>query len=651
MPTPTRVPVAARPPVDPTPPGSRRPARRLPAAALWLAAAWLVPLLAYAVGVSAVLPPLLLALTAGLLRAGRTLLDRLVLATALLLGATCAAGLLFSVWPWGLHPVPVAGTAGTVLLGVALVTGRRPRWPRPGVTDLPPVLAAVLGALALGWPYLRAGDLAGRLAYAMVGEDNSRHLATVEGIRAVGGYLFTDPQGAARIAPESMTWYPQGFHLVAALLDTFLRASTTPADPLDALDHYLGWALAAYALLVLALVWAATRLAGRQLDVTRTWAVAGVVTALCLGSELARFVAYGYPGETLGLALVTLLVAVLCRPVAGTGTQLCLIGALCVGVGFAYLMFLPVVGVLVAAWLVAQRRKVLRRPWVLAGVALLVVPLAPLTSVGGLLRTRQLDNVASGGVIDPRYDAFLALTALVGVGLLAGGLRLPVWRRYAATMGIALLFVLGVRVWFRVLGAPPAYYYGKTLHLLLAVLVVGIGALALLLPPPWTRSGRRPGPAARALVAAAVVVAATGVAGLPRGAGIFAQPLGARTSTWASAWWSGRLARPGAADLTARALVQSRPEPGTAVVVASGQRRLGYLCSLFVATLQGTAGASGRAYYYLPLAEPARSPAVVAAFPGRIVFLAADDRAEASVRQLLADHPDLRSRVRLERLR
>ncbi|RNL98940.1 hypothetical protein EFE23_12090 [Micromonospora solifontis] len=641
-------------------PSPRRPARRVTVVAFGLAAAWLLPLLAYALGAAAVLPPLVLALTAGLLRAGRTLLDRLVLGAALLLGAVAAAGLLFSAWPWGLHPVPVAGAALTVLLGVAVATGRRPRWPRPATTDLPPVLAGVVAAVALGWPYLRAGELAGRLAYAMIGEDNSRHLAAVEGIRAVGGYLFTDPEAAARIAPAAMTWYPQGFHLTAALLDTFLRSSTAPADPVHALDHYLGWALSAYALLVLALVWAATRIAGRQLDPARTWAVAGVVTVLCLGSELARFVVYGYPGETLGLALSALLVALLCRPVAGTGTQLCLVGALCVGVGFAYLMFLPVVGLLVLAWLVRQRRAVLRRPALLAGVALVAVPLTPLTSIGGLLNTDQLDNVATGGAVEPRYDALLALTALVTAGLLAGGLRLPVWRRYAGALGTGLLFVLGVRIWFHLLGTAPRYYYGKTLHLLLMLLLVGLGALALLLPPPWTTrpaanglggaAGRRPRPLARPLVAATVVVAAAGTAGLPRGTGIFAQPFGDRSTTWASAWWSGRLARPHPADLTVRALAQAPAEPGTVTVVASGTRREGYLCSLFLATLQGTAGASGPAYYKLPLAEPARSAALVAAVPGRIHVLAVDDDAEAVVRALLAGRPDLRTRVRLDRL-
>ncbi|MGY3518303.1 hypothetical protein ACVMYR_18595 [Micromonospora sp. PTRAS2] len=650
--------VAPAGPPQPPPGHPARHARRLVG---WLVAAWVGPLLAYAAGLAGLLPLVLLGLTAGLLRGGRTLLDRLVLAGALLAGATCAAGLLFSAWPWGLHPVPVAGTALTGLLGIAAATGRRPRLPRPVAADLPPVGAALLAAVAMAWPYLRAGDLAGRLAYAMTGEDNSRHLATVEGIRAVGGYLFTDPQAAARIAPEPMVWYPQGFHLTAALLDTFLRSSTAPAGPADALDHYLGWSVGAWGLLVLAVTWAAQRLAGPWLDLPRALALTGAVTAACLGSELARFVVYGYPGESLGLAATVLLVAVTCRPVARTGTQVAVVGALCVTVGFAYLMFLPVVAALVAAWLVRDRRRLRRRPRPLAVVALVAAVLTPLPAVAGLLRTDQVDNVATGGGVFPRYDAFLALAGLVGAGLVAGR-RLPVWRRYANALAAASVFAAGFLLYFRALGTDPRYYYGKTLHLLLAVLLVGAGALALLLPAPGrTVPGARAGggagrraegqrAGARWAVAVAVVLACVGAAGLPRGTGLFAQPFGDRVTTWAAAWWSGSLARPGPAALTVRALARPPAAPGTVTVVVSDRRREGYLVTLFVSTLQGTAGASGPAVYRLPLAEPARSAAVVAAVPGPIRFLAADAAAARVVEDLLAARPELRARVSVERL-
>ncbi|SIQ94354.1 hypothetical protein [Micromonospora avicenniae] len=647
--------VAIAPPVPPAaaPPAGRRSAV-LPVAGL--VAAWVVPLLAYALGLAGLLPPLVLVLTAALLRVGRTLLDRLMLAAALLLGAVCAAGLLFSYWPWGLHPVPVAGTAFTVLLGFALVTGVRPRLPRPTAADLAPVLAAVFAMLALAWPYLRAGGLAGRLAYAMTGEDNSRHLAAMEGIRAVGGYLFAHPDAAARIAPDAMVYYPQGFHLTAALLDTFLRSSTAPGGPASTLDHYLGWALAAYALLVLAVVWAAARIAGRLLDPVRAFVLAGVSTALALGSELTRFVVYGYPGESLGLALTAILVALVCRPVARTGTQLCLLGALCVGVGFAYLMFLPVVGVLVLAWLVRHRRAVRRRPWLLATVALVTAVLTPLPSVAGLLFTDQVDNVATGGGVFPRYDAFLALAGVVAAGLFAGGLRLPVWRRYAGALAATVAFAAGFRIYFQALGTDPRYYYGKTLHLLLVVLLIGVGAVLLLRPVPWRaaspgRARARAALLARAAVAVSLVAATAGMAGLVRGGGIFAQPFGNRSTTWAEAWWSGTLDRPRQADVTVRALAQAPVRAGEVTVVVSDHRREGYLETLFLATLQGSHGASAPAFYNLPLSEPARTAAVVVAEKRPIRFLATSPEAAAVVERLLAERPGLRARVTVEPLR
>src|SRR5690348_15203265 len=74
-----------------------------------LLAAWVVPLLCQLLRVDWLLPPVLLGVTASLLRGTRFLLDRLVLSFALLFGTACAAGLLISVWPWHMQPVPVAG--------------------------------------------------------------------------------------------------------------------------------------------------------------------------------------------------------------------------------------------------------------------------------------------------------------------------------------------------------------------------------------------------------------------------------------------------------------------------------------------------------------------------------------------------------------
>src|SRR2546423_13641426 len=111
-------------------PGRVRPRRSVAAwVAVGLVCAWVVPVLTHVLRVDWVLPPLVVLAVAALLRSGRTLLDRLVLAFALLLGATCAAGLLIRVWPWGLHPVPVAGVAFTRLGGIAVALRRGARGP------------------------------------------------------------------------------------------------------------------------------------------------------------------------------------------------------------------------------------------------------------------------------------------------------------------------------------------------------------------------------------------------------------------------------------------------------------------------------------------------------------------------------------------
>src|SRR5205807_806367 len=90
-----------------------RSARRLPYRLVLgvggLAAAWIVPVLTNLAHLDVILPVLLVLAVMSLLRSGRTIIDRFVLALALLFGITCLAGMVLSVWPWGLSPVPTAG--------------------------------------------------------------------------------------------------------------------------------------------------------------------------------------------------------------------------------------------------------------------------------------------------------------------------------------------------------------------------------------------------------------------------------------------------------------------------------------------------------------------------------------------------------------
>ncbi|WP_426510734.1 hypothetical protein ACPPVO_08860 [Dactylosporangium sp. McL0621] len=169
-------------------PSPRRVQLRIPAL---VAAAWLLVTALYAARAAVVVPPLLLVATAALLRGGRGLLDRLMLAGAVLLGATCVDGLVFAFWPWGLHPVAVAGTAATALILLAAWSRRRPRLPRPRWSDAVALAAAGVVGLVAAWPVWHAGADR-RLAIMLDGEDLARHAAVFDAIRRTGGYLFAD---------------------------------------------------------------------------------------------------------------------------------------------------------------------------------------------------------------------------------------------------------------------------------------------------------------------------------------------------------------------------------------------------------------------------------------------------------------------------
>src|SRR6185369_1556559 len=66
---------------------------------IWLAAGWGFAIVAHLVHVDWLLLVAILVLTAALIRGGHSLLDRLMVALLLLLGAGITAGLLFTVWP------------------------------------------------------------------------------------------------------------------------------------------------------------------------------------------------------------------------------------------------------------------------------------------------------------------------------------------------------------------------------------------------------------------------------------------------------------------------------------------------------------------------------------------------------------------------
>ncbi|WFE99223.1 hypothetical protein [Micromonospora sp. WMMD964] len=629
------------------------PVRPRPRAGVLLAvflACWLVPVAANAVDTPWLLPPLILLGTAGLLRSGRSLLDRLVLALALLAGLTCAAGLIFTVWPWELHPVPVTGLTLTVLALAAVLSRRAPRLPRPGWSDLVSLTAATVAAGYLATPYLRADGFGQRLNLAMIGEDNSRHPALFDAIGRLGGYLFVDPDVSRQHIFSGLIHYPQGWHLLTALLDGFQTPGEPPSGP-ALMNHYLFWSLATFAMLVLTLIWAAHHLAG-PLHPPRRMVLIVAVTALALGTELPRLFVAGYPSETFGLSLAAILVALVARPLHRLREQLLLIGALLIGIGFSYYLFLLPAGAMALCWLIADRRRLRLRPRTVAVVAVPTAVLAPLTAVIGVVVAGQGEALAAPGGVPPAatFLTVLGFGALVVAAVLARtNLGEPPWRRYLAVLAVTLLFCGGVAAANLVNGTQPAYYVGKTAHLLIVVFIAGTAALARLVPVPAQSPDpeprRRPITAALPAVASAVLVtfavlAGTGMVSLTGG---YFHRNGSDT-TWAGSWaHHDRRAVSRTAFVTAVAAQAYPAIPGTVTLVVDQKGTQSYRESIFLSAIQSTSGQTESGIYFPTFQEPARTAQILRRVPRPLRLLVADRSAQQAIDEILGADPSLRS--------
>jgi hypothetical protein len=468
--------VTTEPPVGPS------TAARLQRWTAAFAASWLLPTGAHLLGVDWLLPPLLLIGLVSLQRAGRTLLDRLVLAVAQLFGALCVAGLVISLWPWHLHPVPIAGCAFTALVGLALVTGRRPRLPlRPPAADVVTWLG-VLAVAGLSFVPFALRDLGGRIGIVAPGEDFARHFMLYDMIGKLGGYAFLHRGGAAAFAPPDYGFgYPQGTHLLYAVLDRFARSSGVNADAATSMNVLLWCHLGTYVFLALALLWAARRVAGPGPGPAALLAVlGGVAGVLYFGDLLAAFLR-GFPNELLGLALVAVLTAVVARPLAQVREQVVILAALLVGISFAYHLYLPYALVVAGAWAWHRRRTLPRRFTVL--VAALVGPLALITPLenrpsgsGNLLLTP-----GTALPVDRPVLGLVLLAALAGV-LARGGWRAPARRVVGFELAVALGMVAALLAYQYAMVGHSVYYFEKLLHMLLVVCLVGLGSTARLLP-------------------------------------------------------------------------------------------------------------------------------------------------------------------------
>ncbi|MBT8225606.1 MAG: hypothetical protein HKP61_11910 [Dactylosporangium sp.] len=627
-------------------PARKSPSRQLLIVGPLIAIAWSLSLAAYLTHTAVLLPLLLLVATASVVRGGSTLLDRLMLAAALLLGATAAGGLVLAVWPWGLHPVAVAGSALTGLIVLAALAGRRPSLPRPGSVDVLSIGATAGAAAFIAWPLLRSSPTH-RLSVLAGGEDLGRHIAVFDAIRHTGGYLFQHWQAALGEVYEGMITYPQGSHLLVALLDGFLRSSATEfGTAMNAADHYMGFVVGQYAFMTLTMIWAAQWLAASALTLARRIPLIAFVTAVCLATELMTLVTFGYPSESMGIAEIVLLVAILARPCARRTQQLLIVASLLVAIGFTYYLFLPPAGLAVLGWLLLRRRDH-RRHWRrVAAIGLCTTALASFPLVLGMTVGAQGGALWARGAHRPSREQLVVLVCVIAVGLLsARGLRSRIWRVYVwCALASGTLFA-GLLAAQKLIGGgnSSGYYTNKSLHLVIAVLTVGVGAIAMALPPA-RRSAQTATRWMGSLLRLSMVQALVLTLAIAGGFGFIRNDThyqSAGDMTTARAWWTDKYRN----EDTARSvmyMLRNYSTPVLPTVVFTDQPYGTYSKTLFLSLLQRTSGQVAPAQYLrMPLDSPARLERGVLAIGRPMRIIAESQQTYEEAMQLKLRHPEL----------
>jgi hypothetical protein len=568
-----------------------------------LVAGWVLPLSTHLLGIDWLLPPLLLAGLVSLQHAGRTLLDRLVLSVVQLFGTLCVAGLVISLWPWHLHPVPIAGCAFTALVVLALVTGRRPRLPARNLAGDPVTWLAILAVTVLASVPFAVRDLGGRIGIVAPGEDFARHFLLYDMLGKVGGYAFLHRADARAFAPATYGFgYPQGTHLLYAVLDRFVRSSAVNADAATAMDVMLWCHLGTYLFLALALLWAARRVAGPGAAPAAVLLVlAGVAAVLYFGDLLTAFVR-GYPNEMLGLALVAILTTILARPLAHLREQIVTVAALLIGVSFSYHLFLPYAVLLTVAWAWRHRHALPRRFAVI--VALPALPLMLITPVANLPSgTGSL--LLLPGTAYPVDRVVLGLAVITAVaGLVArGGWRSPAHRMIMFALAVSCGLVATLFAYQYAMVGHPVYYFEKLLHMLLVVALVGLGSVTRLLPrlnAPVLASGD--GRVRYAVALGGVIVITAGLAAL--GGPWHTRPLASAGLRYGSGLDRGSPA----GGRQAVQLVRRYPDAnGKVDVVLSSTPYANFFGTLFTAVMQRNYRDGETWYLFLSPAGPPRT--------------------------------------------
>jgi hypothetical protein len=570
---------------------SRPASRRVAAVGAALVAAWLVPALAHLAHLDVVLPVIVWLVTASLLRGHRTtVVDRLVIAFAALVSAVCVAGLIFAVWPAHLSPVPVAGTALSALALIGAATSRRPRLPARNFAwrDTPVVMIAGLAAV-VGWGPVAGKDLTDRLAVVLSGEDLTRHFMIFDWMGRLGGYLFQTGEIGGRF-DQGFVVYPQGSHLVAALLQRFRHPSGT-VDAYTSLHDYVDYTLGAYLFFAVAVAWAISWLwAGR---LRPAWTVVTYVvtaTVVCFGGYLTM-ITRGYPSQLTGLALLMVLVALAARSLDDADRisreQVLLLAALFAALSFVYYFYLPLAAVAVAAWAWPRRRGLRGHPAFAAVTAVAALCLAAVMPAVNQANNNLSVLTYGGPAVSPQVGWLAVLTLLGGV-VVAGSGRPRTWTLWTDPVRRTLLLVIVGAGLFTVallvarfaLGAGVVYYVKKALYALLAIgllLLGGLGSTAAgATRTALTSSGRLDwvkrlprwsAPVAAVAVALLILGGARVLDPRPAEGSLIFLPVPAAGSNYGRAFAEGRLAVPEQAAAVVQAAERQPEAPAGRLII------------------------------------------------------------------------------------
>ena len=483
-------------------PDRRRAALRRPRLfACLFAGAWILPILTQLTSTDPLLLVVVVFGAGGLLRVGATVLDRLVITVALLVGLAIFGGLIFSLWPWGLEPVAVGGFALTLMVAAYGWLGTAPpwrTWPRRVLgSDLALLLVAGAGTYIAYRPsWSNNGDsgdpsqtdlTAHRLAYAGLTSDRSRHFSLFDTIHRIGGYTFLK-QGEAKklVDPGMLSIYPPGQHFVYALFDIFARSNVDPGDSVAEMNRYNLYVSIGFGLFVAAVAWSARWAAGPSLTGwRRVFLVSAIGSFLSVGAYTAAIFSTWDP-QVFGMALLAILTALCLRPPTSARTHIVLLAALFVAVFLTYELFAPFAALAIVVSAVIYRGR-WRPHWKFAtAVAVVAIPAALSEYLAGSAQGLNSASTAqdTGFTVPLALHSLAIIAALCLVGFATRAAR----RRPSARAGLILTVLSGLAVVafaiYQTQPLPTSYYYQKSVQGWAVVALVSVGSAGHLLSRP-----------------------------------------------------------------------------------------------------------------------------------------------------------------------